>query len=246
MNYKAVTHVGLVRKNNEDSFFASENPDFPLFIIADGIGGENFGELASSITVDVIKRKVKNLKDYSSINDIEKDFIDAISEANKEVLKRSLEDENYSGMGSTVTVAYVYNDSILFANAGDSRAYAINNKEIIQLTEDDSVVNDLYKMGEITKEETKNHPRRNIITNAVGTEENIDISLVQYNYGSEEYILLCTDGLSDLVSDERIFEIVNENPLDEISILLLDEALKNGGNDNISFIIFEVGDYNDR
>lgn len=149
-------------------------------------------------------------------------------------------------MGSTVTVAYVYNDSILFANAGDSRAYAINNKEIIQLTEDDSVVNDLYKMGEITKEETKNHPRRNIITNAVGTEENIDISLVQYNYGSQEYILLCTDGLSDLVSDERIFEIVNENPLDEISILLLDEALKNGGNDNISFIIFEVGDYNDR
>lgn len=241
MKFKGLSHVGNVRDNNEDSYFISEDKNFPLFIVADGIGGNNFGEIASKMTVDIVKDHIKNLDEYNDLKELENDFVKAISTANKEVLKKSEEDDKLSGMGTTITCLYHYYDCLLIANVGDSRAYVIDENEIRQLTEDDTIVNKLLKLGEITSDEAANHPNRNVITNAVGTDLMIDISLVQYNYSKGERILICTDGLSDMLLDDEIKEIINsDKDLDIISSNLLEKALNKGGKDNITFIVMEV------
>ena len=241
MNFEAISNVGKIRTNNEDSYYVPENENFPLFIVADGIGGHNYGEIASKMTVDIVVNQLKNIDQYNNLKELENDFIKAISKANKEVLNKSEKDENYSGMGTTITILYKFDNCVLIGNVGDSRAYAINESEIRQLTEDDTIVNKLLKLGEITTNEALNHPNRNVITNAVGTDLMIDISLVQYNYSKGEYILLCTDGLTDMVPNEKILEIFNsKKDLSFIKEELLNQALNAGGKDNITFIIIEI------
>lgn len=241
MKSRGISHIGNIRNNNEDYFYLSEDCNFPLFIVADGIGGNNYGEVASKMAVDIIKEHLKNIDEYSNLIELENDFIKAISTANKKILEKSEEEEIYSGMGTTITILYYYKDCMLIGNVGDSRAYAISESEIRQLTEDDTIVNKLLKLGEISQLEAENHPNRNIITNAVGTDLMIDINLIQYNFSEGEYILLCTDGLTDMVKNNEILEIINsDKDLDVIVERLLDKALKSGGKDNITFIVIEI------
>lgn len=241
MKFDAISNIGKVRNNNEDSFFVSEDKDFPLFIVADGIGGHNYGEIASKMAVDTIKDHIQTINNYNSLDELESDLIRAISEANKIVYDFSKRETKYNGMGTTLTVLYIYYNSILIGHVGDSRTYAINNREIRQLTEDDTIVNRLLKLGEITEDEALNHPKKNVITNAIGTDFNVDISLVQYNYASGEHILMCTDGLSDMVSNEDILNIVNSySEPSDISGKLLEMSLNAGGRDNITLIIIKV------
>ncbi len=241
MRFDAVSNVGKVRNNNEDSYYVSENENYPLFIVADGIGGHNYGEIASNMAVEVIKNSIKTIDHYENLDELESDMINAISEANKSVYSKSQSADEFSGMGTTLTVLYIYYDSILIGHVGDSRIYAVNSKEIRQLTEDDTIVNRLLKSGEITQSEAQNHPKKNIITNAIGTDSRIDISLVQYNYAKGEYILMCTDGLTDMATNEEILEIINENKTPaSISAKLLEKALEAGGKDNITLIILQV------
>lgn len=241
MEFKAISNVGKIRTNNEDSYYASNDINFPVFIVADGIGGHNYGELASKMTVEIVVNNLKNYYEYNNLKELENDFVNAISLANKEVLKKSEEKKDYSGMGTTITILYNFEDCVLIGNVGDSRAYAINENEIRQLTEDDTVVNKLLKLGEITSTEALTHPNRNMITNAIGTDLMIDINLVQYNFTKGEYILLCTDGLTDMVSNKEILEITNnKKDLSLITDELLSRALEAGGKDNITFIIIQV------
>lgn len=241
MRFDAVSNVGKVRNNNEDCYYVSENENYPLFIVADGIGGHNYGEIASNMAVEVIKNSIKTIDCYENLDELELDMINAISEANKSVYSKSQSADEFSGMGTTLTVLYVYYDSILIGHVGDSRIYAVNSNEIRQLTEDDTIVNRLLKLGEITQSEAQNHPKKNIITNAIGTDSRIDISLVQYNYAKGEYILMCTDGLTDMATNEEILKIINENKTPEsISAKLLEKALEAGGKDNITLIILQV------
>lgn len=241
MKFDAVSNVGKVRNNNEDSYYISEKENFPLFIVADGIGGHNFGEIASKMAVDVIKNTIKTIENYDNLDELESDMIKAISNANDEVYDMSNSSDEYAGMGTTLTALYVYHDSMLIGHVGDSRTYAVNDREIRQLTEDDTIVNRLLKLGEITPSEAINHPKKNIITNAIGTDSNIDISLVQYNYGKGEYILMCTDGLTDMATNEEILNTINEQKTpSKISAKLLEIALEAGGKDNITLIIIQV------
>ena len=161
--------------------------------------------------------------------------------ANNEVYNKSIQDTELSGMGTTLTLIYFYKDSVLIGHVGDSRTYVVSEDRIQQLTEDDTFVNKLVELGEITPIEAANHPKRNIITNAIGTDTRIDISLIQYNYAVDEYLLICTDGLTDMVTNNEILKIVNEYK-DPTSIKeqLIKSALDAGGKDNITFIIIQI------
>lgn len=241
MKFSVVSEIGNIRKNNEDSYYVPENEKFPLFIVADGIGGHKSGEIASYLAVKIIKENIKCIDEYNDIEELEDDFVKAISLANMEIYEKSKNDFDLDGMGTTLTILYFYKDAILIGHVGDSRTYAIGENSIQQLTEDDTFVNKLIKLGEISKTEAMNHPQKNIITNAVGTDARINISLIQYNFSEGEYILVCTDGLTDMVTNEEIMEIVNKyKDTDVIKNELLEKALKAGGKDNVTFIIIQI------
>lgn len=241
MKFSVVSETGKIRKNNEDSYYVPENENFPLFVVADGIGGHKSGEIASSMAVKIIRENIKKIEEYKNIEELEDDFVKAISLANMEIYEKSKQDFDLNGMGTTLTILYFYKDCILIGHVGDSRTYAIGENTIQQLTEDDTFVNKLIKLGEISKTEAMHHPQKNIITNAVGTDARIDISLIQYNYSKGEYILICTDGLTDMVTNEEIMQIINEyKDTDLIKNELLEKALKAGGKDNVTFIIIRI------
>ncbi|OLS01712.1 Stp1/IreP family PP2C-type Ser/Thr phosphatase [Tissierella creatinophila] len=241
MNIIALTDIGLVRAKNQDSFFSSNEYDFPLFIMADGMGGHNGGEIASSDAINIIKEIFLNNKEkLTNKKNIRNTIYNAIEKANSVIYKKSLELPEYNGMGTTISLCYIFKNHIFIGHVGDSRIYKIGNDSIIQLTEDHSLVNELIKKNEITKEEAKNHPQKNMITRAVGTSFDIEIDIIESNYKKEDKLLLCTDGLFNMVYEDQIFEIIKDN----ISIIdagekLIERAKKNGGLDNISLIIIE-------
>ncbi|NLY20387.1 MAG: Stp1/IreP family PP2C-type Ser/Thr phosphatase [Tissierellia bacterium] len=238
MKYEVITDVGKKRENNEDFYYIPSSLDKPLFVVADGMGGRKGGEVASKMAITSVINHIDFIDSYKSIDDLEEAFIRAFKSANEEIYKKASADEKYEGMGTTLTVAYIYDDVILLGNVGDSRSYAISESGIMQLTDDDSLVNDLLKMGEITEVEARTHPKRNVITNAVGTKEDLDISLVRYEYAEGEYLLLCTDGVTDMLTDEEILSAFQENEsIEDVKSDLLKKSLEAGGRDNITFII---------
>lgn len=241
MIYEVISDTGLVRTNNEDYFYVPESLEKPLFIVADGIGGQNYGEIASKMAVKTIVDNIKEHSYYGSLDELEEDFVKSITLTNETVFSKSNSNENFKGMGTTLTILYFFGESILIGHVGDSRVYAIGDKKIKQLTDDDTYVNSLVNMGAISQNEAEVHPKRNIITNAIGTDIKADISLVQYNYTEGEYILMCTDGLTDMVSNEEIYETIMKykNPK-MIKEELLKLAINAGGKDNITFIIIKI------
>lgn len=233
----AITDVGLIRENNQDSMFVSKNKDFPLFIIADGMGGHNSGEVASSMAVDLVKEnlifhKEKLVNDKNIKNLLES----AILDANKKIYNKSKENEIYNKMGTTVILAYINKSKIYLAHVGDSRAYIVG-EGIEQITEDHSLVNELVKNGSITKEEALHHPQKNMITRAVGTSDSLDIDIYVLPYKKEDILVLCSDGLSNMVVEEELLNTFKGE--DDMCIAvdkLVLKAKENGGKDNISVI----------
>lgn len=241
MKYVAASHKGLVRDNNEDYYYCSSDINKPLFIVADGIGGEEHGELASKMAVSYVQENLKEKSQYHSKEELEQDFVKTISKVNKLIYEKSTERPEYEGMGTTLSFIYKWDDTFLIGNVGDSRVYAVNDDNIIQLTEDDTYVNKLLKIGQITKEEAKDHKMRNYLINAIGSYDDVEINIIDYQFNKDSYILICTDGLSDMVKDSKIKEIINSSDdLDIIKDELLNAALKNGGKDNITFIIIKM------
>lgn len=234
------TDKGLMRENNEDNFAIEESEGLNLYAVADGMGGHKAGEVASTIAVETITRIFK--KKIADGNFKAPQFIiESIEAANKHVREESLKREEYSGMGTTITMAVV--DLCLkiayIANVGDSRAYIIKNDEIIQVTEDHTYVQKLLKDGEITLEESIHHPKRNVITRAVGSEEYVHADLFEIELSNNDIILLCTDGLTRHLPDEEILNTIKEYGSSKSVQRLIKLANDNGGTDNITVIIVD-------
>lgn len=234
----SISDIGKNREMNQDYMYTSENAvgNLPnLFIVADGMGGHKAGEFASRYTVDTIVESIRADKETEPICLIR----NAIQTANAKLIEKSNEDISMSGMGTTVVVVTVINDKAVVANVGDSRMYVIG-KEIVQITRDHSLVEEMVRMGELAKDAAKDHPDKNIITRAVGATESIDIDFFEVELFPQDYILMCSDGLTNMVEDEDIRTIVHsQRDVAERVEKLVEAANNNGGHDNITVIVIE-------
>jgi PPM family protein phosphatase len=230
-----VTHAGKVRQNNEDALLVGEGEDETLFVVADGIGGFEAGEVASSLAVEVLK----DLQPGES-------FKAAIGEANRRIVAAGRGDEKLSGMGTTV-VAIRFGGTqgepvAEVAHVGDSRAYLMRGGDMKPITEDHSLVAELVRSGDLTRDQAAEHPQKNLITRALGADEEVDVDTAVLSVEAGDRILLCSDGLSDMVSEAGISEILTESPDDPERAArgLLSAALDAGGNDNITVVVVDV------
>ena len=225
------THVGKVRYNNEDSLIVIE-PN--TFVVADGMGGAQAGEVASQMLVET----VKNFLAESQPPFNEKILSRAITLANEKILELARSNQNYRGMGTTATILSLDGGQAYFAHVGDSRIYRLRNNFLEQMTEDHSYVETLVKRGELTPEEARVHPMKNVLIQAVGAVDELFIDAANFHVESDDTFLLCTDGLTNMVDDDSIKEILQSesNPANA----LIDAALLAGGRDNISVIVVGV------
>ncbi|SJZ30885.1 Stp1/IreP family PP2C-type Ser/Thr phosphatase [Selenihalanaerobacter shriftii] len=224
---------GKVRDINEDSYLQLDNSKYKIFAVADGMGGHNAGELASSIAIDV-------LKDYNfDLENMSISLTEAIQFINKKILNKARSNVKYEGMGTTLTTAILVDDQLYIGHVGDSRIYLLRDGEFKQLTEDHSLVNQLVKAKEITSNEARNHPQSHILLQALGTEERIDIDIIEMQMESNDLILLCTDGLNSVLKDDIIKKVLLDNQsLQEKADRLIQMANKAGGQDNITVNLF--------
>lgn len=229
MYYAGKTDKGIVRNNNEDYFYAKDN----LLIVADGMGGHNAGEVASKLAVDTVVFALENAgKDYGA------SIMQAIKEANEKVY--SLATGEHEGMGTTLDICICDSGKLYLGHVGDSRVYVIRKNEAIRITEDHSYVELLVQKGEITKEEAKNYPMKNMITRAIGVNKEVEGDYYEFSLEAGDKVLLCTDGLSNMVSDEEIVYIVSgSKSADEAVDMLVERANISGGKDNITVIVAE-------
>lgn len=240
-----LTNVGAVREHNEDSF-AVDN-ETGLYVVCDGVGGRSAGEVASQMAVDVIKGYMSSDRDTddSFLGTYDKTLSkktnllgSAVRLANKVVHEASTSKPSLRGMGSTVVAAFVDGNTVSLAHAGDSRAYLLRDGSIRQLTDDHSLVNEQLKKGLITKEQARNSDVKNIITRALGPDPEVEVDLAEQELESGDRIVLCSDGLSNMVRDEDILSIVDSaERIDRACLDMIKLANKNGGDDNITVVI---------
>jgi protein phosphatase len=242
----AISDIGLKRENNQDSMFASLEKDFPLFIVADGMGGHKAGDIASSMAVEGIINTLKNNKEKLDSENTIKSFIkEAVSSVNDKIYLRSFEKSECFGMGTTITLAYIYKSKIFIGHVGDSRAYLVRNNKILQITEDHTLVNELIKNGSITPDEAVNHPQRNMITRALGTSSSINMDFYTIEYHKDDILILCSDGLTNMIDENTILEVINQNKEKDMNLIcnsLVTLAKENGGRDNITVIVIKFSD----
>ena len=234
------TDLGKKRENNEDNFFVNNNPLGPLknlYIIADGLGGHNAGEVASSLSIQHFCDFVNNNNNLEFTQDY---LADAIKYANTLVYHHSLENKESTGMGTTFTCCSFDENNLYFAHAGDSRLYIMVEDNLIQLTTDNSVLNELLAQGH-SLSEIQERKDLNSLTRALGTEANLKTDKGFHPIKNIKKVLLCSDGLSDIVKDKIILEILQKNDGEESIQLLIDKANELGGYDNISVIVLEKG-----
>lgn len=234
----SMTDVGKERKLNQDYIFTSEIPVGKLanlFIVADGMGGHNAGDYASKYTVETIVEEIEKSQEVSPVKVMEK----AIQRANSHIRKKSQENEGLNGMGTTVVAATIRDGEMCVANVGDSRLYVIN-QEITQITEDHSLVEEMVRMGGIRREQARSHPKKNIITRAIGAEDELEIDFFQVKLEKGDFVLLCSDGLTNMIEDEEIRMILQgQRDIVEKAEALVAAANNNGGKDNIAVILIE-------
>lgn len=234
----SITDIGLKRKINQDYVFSSEMqvgalPN--LFIVADGMGGHKAGDYASRKATQIIVESIKSSEETSPVRLIRT----AVERANKELLKKARESEDYEGMGTTMVVATITEECLYVANVGDSRLYIIND-EINQVTKDHSLVEEMVRMGGIDEETAKYHPKKNVITRAVGGAEEIEIDFFELKLMPGDIILMCSDGLTNMLDDEEIKLIIKkQRDVIEKAEELVKAANENGGRDNITVTIIE-------
>lgn len=234
MYIKCKTDKGEVRDNNQDYIVTLIGKRYLLLIVADGMGGHNAGEVASKMAAQIIRDFVFNK--FDSYDNVEELLKDAIEISNSSVYHESIKDNSLSGMGTTATCCLICDDRLFLGHVGDSRAYLINKVGIVKITQDHSYVQHLIDNGSITENEALSHPQRNIITRAIGTEECIKVDTKSMDINNGDIILLCSDGLTNYINNDEIFNIVSED-IDNAVDTLVELAKQRGGNDNISVII---------
>lgn len=235
----SITDIGKKRKVNQDYVYTSEMPigNLPnVFIVADGMGGHKAGDYASKYTVETIVKEIERSFEKNPVKILEK----AIEEANTHIREKANENEALSGMGTTVVVATCLGKYLKVANVGDSRLYIMNKQEIRQITRDHSLVEEMVRMGGIDRETARNHPDKNIITRAVGVKESVEVDFFDVELEPEDIVLMCSDGLTNMLEDEEIRMILNgQRDIVEKAQELVKAANNNGGKDNISVILIE-------
>jgi PPM family protein phosphatase len=230
--YAVASDTGRRRRRNEDNYVVAP----PLFAVADGMGGAQAGEVASQLAASALEGGDSDGLDGT-------DRIDAlIQEANRRIYDRASSDPTASGMGTTMTVALVEGMTVAIGHVGDSRAYLVRGDRMEQLTEDHSLVNELVKSGKLSEEEAHAHPQRSVITRAVGTDPDVDVDGFTIEAEEGDVFLICSDGLSDMVEDEEILELVyqHRDDLDKAVKTLVQAANRGGGEDNITAVAFRI------
>lgn len=251
MNEKAVkidafglTDVGCVRDHNEDAI--DWDTERGMFILADGMGGHNAGEVASALAIESIKHALYDVLTPEVIDSEIVDYNDALYEAityaNTEIFEQAQENSEYAGMGTTLVMSLIHNGKALIANVGDSRLYVHNNEELTQLTTDHSLVQEMVDNGYLSEEEAFSAVSRNLITRALGISEEVEVDLIEHEIRAGDVFLICSDGLSDLVVDEEISSILikHQGNLDDAAKALVEAANSKGGKDNISVILMTM------
>lgn len=232
------TDIGRKREVNQDYVFVSDQPvgNIPnLLVVADGMGGHNAGEYASRFVVETLKKELAKSTEDGPKAMMKK----AIESANHQLIAESKKDARLEGMGTTLVVATVIEHTLYFANVGDSRLYLLND-EIRQLSKDHSLVQEMVRLGGLNAEEAKHHPDKNIITRAIGVKETVEIDFFEHRLKKGDVILMCTDGLSNMVEDDEMFQIVRgSRDVVEAVEQLIERANSNGGRDNIGVIVAE-------
>jgi PPM family protein phosphatase len=225
-----LSHPGRKRRRNEDAWVCHP----PLFAVADGMGGARGGEIASRVAATALGESV----DGSG----EARVVALIQEANRQVYDRAREDSDAAGMGTTITVALFEDGIVSIGHVGDSRAYLIRDRSVDQLTEDHSLVAELVRTGRLSPEEAESHPQRSVITRALGTDPDVDVDSFSVEAKPGDVFLICSDGLTAMVDDDTILDVVEGDraDLDAAAKELIAAANRNGGEDNITVVFFEV------
>jgi serine/threonine protein phosphatase PrpC len=244
----SISDKGQVRTVNEDRCmtYAISN-QLSVAIVADGMGGHNAGDIASQMAIDLLSEHIAYLQDGLPIDSYANIIQKAIYDVNQKIYEFSSVNPAYQGMGTTLVVVVANRDKFIVAHIGDSRAYLLGKSEIAQLTTDHSLVSELIKSGQISVDEAEKHPRKNILTRALGTEIEIDIDLQFFEWKPQDVILICTDGLSGLVDPLDVLHIVQDaSHLQVASEYLVQKALDAGGYDNITLALIANHDENGR
>ena len=243
MIVSAKTDIGMKRSTNQDSFSYGqlENGNLTWAVVCDGMGGMAAGNVASAAAVEVIAGVLEqNLSPKSSPSFINNLLKSAIESANARIYDMALENEEMRGMGTTVVVVVIVKGVAYFAHAGDSRAYIYSNDKLSQITTDHSMVQTLLEKGQLTEDEAKNHPNKNIITRALGVAPYIDIDFDECEVVLSDTVLLCTDGLTNCIDDELIKLASSDNDFVSLAERLVELANQNGGNDNITVVAVKI------
>ena len=239
MKIFAKSDIGKAREMNQDSFYVSDiNDGIKLFILADGMGGYNAGEVASRMAVESAKDYIHKhfAKNKDSKEKLEALLKDAIEYANSVVYKKAQSKEDLRGMGTTLDVCLIYNSRIYIGHVGDSRVYRIRKEFMRRLTKDHSYVQTLVDDGTITKEEAYSHPKKNMLTKALGCVETVEPDVYTKTFIKDDIILMCSDGLTNMIREENIYEIIKQDKENAIENLVK-QANDNGGLDNITVVI---------
>lgn len=232
---------GIIRHSNQDAFIAGQlSPDISFGIVCDGMGGANAGNVASEIAVKTVSEYLYNsYRENMTVDEIDRVVKSAVSSANIQIYDRATKNEALKGMGTTIVIAVIKCDEAVIAHVGDSRIYLVNDS-LQQLTKDHSMVQTLVETGKITAEDAKVHPRKNIITRALGVEPQVIIDNDFINLNKGDTLMLCTDGLTNFVGEDIILKTFKENEISTVCDKLVDLANVGGGGDNITVVTLTV------
>lgn len=247
MNGLFKTDTGQVRDHNEDAggLFLNESGQL-LAVIADGMGGHQAGDVASQLAATLLQDKWENTHLFTMPGDAEQWLKTAIKEVNDKIMAHAKEHEECKGMGTTVVAVVCTNEFISIAHIGDSRCYIVNESGFKQVTEDHSLVNELVRSGQISKEEAEHHPRKNVLLQALGIESNIHIDIRSLGWEQGNILLLCTDGLTNKLTDKELTAyIAEQEKIEYTAQQLIDLANERGGEDNISLLIIHHSQANE-
>lgn len=243
--------IGRVRQVNEDQSWVSQlNNGVTLAIVADGMGGHQAGDVASQKAVDAFRSMLEQSAAKADLSLQEGKMLirQAISQANEAVFEMASRNERYYNMGTTIVAALVKQDNAIIGHVGDSRAYKITEGVITQLTNDHTLVNELVNSGQLSEEEAAHHPRRNVLTRAVGTDTHVAIDIQAVEWSPQDVLLLCSDGLSNMVSEQQMLLTVTTEQLELEAKAdhLIQLALHAGGDDNITVVLLQEADGTNR
>ena len=238
MKAYSMTDTGVLREMNQDYFFMTDSAigNLPnLYIVADGMGGHRAGDYASRHTIERVVASISRNKSDEPVTILK----EAIAKANELLVNDAKTDEQKKDMGTTIVAATIIGNKMFVANVGDCRLYVINQK-IRQITRDHSLVGELVRIGELDEKEARNHPKKNYITRAVGAMEEVEVDFFEVEITPDDYVLLCTDGLTNMVTDQDICKIILDNKIIEKQVeTLIHTANRNGGRDNITVMIMK-------